>query len=302
MATTLAHANMANDEAKASSQTEQLDKISLPVDILPEEKRVNEQVNVVFKLVKKRRGRTYLDNCCDPVPNPENNNIPERIWLLSGANDIWESKVENILKDKNRYERARRGMDIVFHDGVCRVRTTDLLRLKFLRNHIKNVGKKRAGAGNYDFYEYSPADEQKERMAKQLLKIELVRTIEKMPFEKVRKLASFFAIPFVDEIGLPKTEDGIKTELMLKADSDPATVQKHIDSKEVEVAYLVKKAILDGKVDLGGESGNITWANGKGFIGKLPSTRKGYEYLTELALTNSEEGRNFKEKLEQIVA
>jgi hypothetical protein len=295
----LAQSQMANK--KQLTPGEKLDQIQIPSDILPEEKRPEGVYNIIFKLAKKKKGRTYLDNCGDPVPNPKNGNRPERIWLLAGASSIWESDVENILKDKARYERARRGMDIVFIDGVCRVRSADVLRLEFMRANAKNIGKNRGGAGPFDYYEYNPAQEQKERMAKQILKIEIILKLKELSEEKVKKLASFFAIPFVDELGMPISPDGLRTELMLKADTDPATVQKHIDSKEVEVSYLVKRAIIDNKIDLGGESRNAVWANGQGHIAKIPALKKPYEYLTELAMTNSDEGRKFKEQLEQIV-
>lgn len=298
-AITLAQSQAANKGEETS--LEKLDSIYIPTDILPEEKAKEGVYNILFKLVKKKSGRSYLDNCGDPVPNPNNKNIPERIWLLAGATSIWESDVENILKDKNRYDRARRGMDIVFVDGVCRVRSNDLLRLQFMRANAKNVGKNRSGAGKFDYYEYDPAQEQKDRMAKQLLKIEMVLKVKDMSEDKVAKLAAFFAIPFVDELGVKKSPEGLRTELMLKADTDPATFQKYMDSKEVEISYMVKRAIIDNKIDLGGESGTATWAQSRGFIAKVPPTRKAYEYLTELALTNSEEGRNFKQQLEQIV-
>jgi hypothetical protein len=173
--------------------------------------------------------------------------------------------------------------------------------LEFMRKNKHNVGKRISGAGKFDFYEYDPATEQKERMAKQLLKIEMVVKVKEMPEDRMKKLASFFGIAFVDELGQLKSAEGIRTELMLKADNDPVTFQKYIDSKEVEISYLVKRAIIDAKIDLGGQTGNATWANGKGFIAKIPSSRKPYEYLTELAMTNSDEGRKFKEQLETLI-
>ncbi len=294
----------ADNVAKQESAMSKLDRIQIPTDITPNERQPEGVYNVIFKLVKKSKGRHWLDNCSTEVPNPENNNIPERLWLLSGAKGVWESEVENILKDKNRYDRARRGMDIVFVDGVCRVRSTDTLRLKFLKLHPKNVGDRKQGALGSDFYEYSPAKEQAERQQKQLLKIEMVlkakELSEKDP-DKLRKIASYLGVPFVDELGMAKSPDGIATDVMLRADTDPVTFQKCLDSRDVEVSFLVKRAIIDAKIDLGGQSGNATWANGKGYIAKVPSTRKPYEYLTELALTNSDEGRKFLEQLKTIV-
>jgi hypothetical protein len=122
-----------------------------------------------------------------------------------------------------------------------------------------------------------------------------------MEVGKMRKLASFLGVIFYDDLGQPKTDEGIRTELMIKADNDPVGFSKYLDSKEVDIAYMVKRAILDAKIDLTGQSGNAIWANGKGFIAKIPSTRKPYEYLTELAMTNSDEGKAFLEQLQTVI-
>jgi|SRR6185503_1581087 len=297
-------ANSANTEAKTKNKLDELDAIKLPPDIFQEEKaQPKTDYNVIFKLVKPKKGRTWLDNCCDNVKNPKTGKS-ERIWLLNGAHSIWDSEIENILKDKDRYNRARRGMDIIFVDGVCRIKSSDERFLEFMRVHKKNVGKARAGAGNLDFYEYSPADEQQERHKKQLLKVQMVLKAGEMDCSENgigRKLAAFLGIKMTDqEIGIPKEPQEIQTELMLKADTDPVTFQKYVDSKEVEIAWMVRKAIVENKIDLGGESKSVTWSNGKGFITKIPSTRKPYEYLSELAMTNSDEGRRFLEQLKTI--
>lgn len=291
--------------AQEKAQVDALDKIQIPTDLIPTEIKPEGAYNVIFKLVKKRRGRHHLDNFTDPVPNPDNNNVPERMCLLAGATDVWETKCENILKDKARYDRARRGMDIIFLDGVCRVRSTDVLRLKFLRLHPKNVGDRKVGSIGSDFYEYSPAREQEDRLKKQMMKVQMVLKAGEMDCSENgygRKIASFLGIKMVDEdLGIPKMPDAIKTELVLKADSDPVSFQKYVDSKEVEIQWFVRKAISDAKIDLGGATGNVTWSSGKGFIAKIPSTRKPLEYLTELALTNSEDGRRFREQLETVI-
>jgi hypothetical protein len=298
--------NAASAEMAAAKKSDSLDRIVIPTDIREEEKVIPTEYNVVFKLVKPKKGRTWLDNCCDNVPNPNKNNVPERIWLLNGAHSIWDSEIENLLKDKDRYNRARRGRDIVFIDGVCRVNSTDALMLEFMRKSKKNVGSKRGGNGSLDFYEYNPAVEQEERHKKQLIKVQMVVKAGELDCSENgygRKLAAFLGITMTDpELGIPKSAKEIQTELMLRADSDPATFQKHIDSKEVEVSWLVRKAIVDNKIDLGGDSRNVTWASGKGFITKRPADRKAYEYLTELALTNSDEGRKFLENLKTAIA
>lgn len=297
MATRLQHVHSSNQTQ--TNALDELDKIQIPTDILEEEKP-QEVYNVIYKLVKKKKGRLWLDNCCDNVKNPTTNKT-ERIWLFNGVDSIWNTDLENILKDKSRYERARKGRDLIFVDGILRIRSDDKLAIEFLDRNTNNIGKRRAGSGKCDYYKYDPQQEQKDRMDKQMLKINMVIKAKEMPIDSAKKLASFFGIAFVDEIGQVKSDEGIRTELMLKADSDPVTFSKHIDSKEVEISFLVKRGILENKIDLGGEQRNATWAKGGGFIAKIPSIRKPYEYLTELAMTNSDDGRKFKEQLETIV-
>lgn len=299
MATSLSNVQSADSEARTSKKITEIDSIRIPTDILLGEKPP-ETKNVIFKLVKKKRGRLNLDNCCDNVINPKTK-MPERIWLFNGARSIWDSELENILKDKVRYERARTGRDIIFKDGILMVRSSDVLMLEFLRANTHNVGKDRVGSGKYDFYEYDPKQEQQDRMSKQIFKIEMVGKAKDMEINAAKKLASYFGISFYDEIGQLKSDDGIRTELMIRADNDPVTFSNYVNSKEVEVAYLVKRGILDAKIDTNTANGIARWANGKGEICKVPKDRKPYEYLTELAMTNSDEGRQFKEQLEQMI-
>ena len=258
----------------------------------------SERKYVIFRLVKKKRGRTYVDGICDNVPNPKTNKR-ERIWLLNGADSIWQSELTELLKDKDYVSRNRRSL--IFEDGICRVAIHDERALEFARVTTKNVGKNRTGSGKFDFYEYDALEEQVSRLKKQMTKIEVILKVKDMPTDKMKKLASFLGIMPFDELGQLKGDEGIRTELLLKAESMPETVDKYFDSKEVEISYLVKRGIVEAKIDLTGQTGNALWADGKGFICKIPAGRKAYEYLTELAMTNSDEGRSFKTQLEQIV-
>jgi hypothetical protein len=252
----------------------------------------------IFKLAKNKKGRVHIDGICDNVMNPKTNKR-ERIYLLQGASSIWETDLEGILKDKESYKNRRRSL--LFVDGVCRIRSDWENWLAFAKTTTHNVGKRRVGLGKFDFYEYDAAEEQKLRLARQTFKLETVIKVSKMDEEPMKKLASFVGVVFYDELGQPKSADGIRTELLIKADVQPELISKHIGSKEVEVSYLVKRAIIDAKIDLQGQSGNAIWANGAGFICKIPSARKPHEYLLELAMTNSDEGRKFKQQLETLI-
>lgn len=253
------------------------------------------QEYIIFRLVKKKRGRTHIDGICDNVLNPKTNRR-ERIWLLNGADSIWQSELLEVLKDKDYVKRNRRSL--LFEDGVARIHVNDERSIEFAKANTNNVGKNRTNPGKYSYYEYNAAAEQEDRLKLQMSRINMITQAKEMPSEKMRKLASFLGVVFYDDLGQPKGDDGIRTELMLKADTQPLLFSKYIDSEEVDIAYMVKKAIIDTKIDLTGQNGNALWANGKGFICKIPAGRKPHEYLTELAMTNSEQGRTFKEQLQ----
>jgi hypothetical protein len=71
-----------------------------------------------------------------------------------------------------------------------------------------------------------------------------------------------------------------------------------MDSKEVEVAYLIREAMVNSKIDTQRQHGKAYWANG-GLICPIPNGRKPIEYLTELALMPNDEGKQFLERLQQ---
>ncbi len=257
------------------------------------------QQYVVFRLVKKKVKRLTLDGICHNVMNPKTN-IPETIRLIRGAPSIWTSELTEFLKDKEYCSKNRIGMQ--FLDGICRIASDELNRLEYGRYHKSNVGKNRNDSGKFDFYEYDAAEEQKMRHEKQMSRINTIQAISAMDEKKMVKLALFLGIkPYDEEVGLPKTPDGYRGELLIKADTQPEIVNKYLNAKEVEVAYLIRKAITDAKIDLGGQGGSVIWAAGGGHIGRIPQNRKPMEYLTELAMTNSQEGKQFKEQLEQMI-
>jgi len=258
------------------------------------------QQNVIFKLVgNKRNGRVYVDGIDDAVMNPKTEKR-ERIWLLNSADSIWQSDLVELLKDKDFMRRNRRSL--LFEGGVCRIPTWDDRALEFARACRHNIGSKDRRTGSkYEFIEYDPIKQQEEAINKEYFEIEMVLKARDMEVNKMKKLANFLGIAFNDDFGQYKGDDGIRRELIVAAKRNPKNFEKYLDSREVEIAYLVKKAIQDAKIDLTAQGGNAIWAGGKGFIAKIPSVRKPVEYLTELAMTNSEEGRNFKEQLEQIV-
>lgn len=250
----------------------------------------------IFKLVKSRSGGYSIDGI-DDVINPKTGRL-ERIHLITGANSIWSSELTELLKDKDYTDRNRRSLR--FEAGVMRVPDWDKLALEFIsvcRHFIDNPS--RRSGSKHEFFEYNPQKQAEAALKKELLELDMALAVKDMKEEQVRKLASFFGVAFVDDLGQAKTADGIRRELMLVAKRNPVEFEKHLQSKEVEVQYLVKKAILDARIDLGGVGGNVTWATG-GYIAKLPAGTPALKYLTDLALTNSAEGRQFLEQLQKL--
>jgi hypothetical protein len=258
---------------------------------------VGQQQFVVFKLVRKVR-RMTIDGICHYVINPKTGN-PETIRLINGAGSIWSSDLTELLKDKAYISKNRIGLQ--FLDGVCRIGVHEKTKLEFARMNANNVGKVRNGAGKFDYYEYDAAEEQKMANEETVNRLNLLTTIATMEEEKMVRLALYMNIKTTDDIGIPRNPQGYRTELMLMADKRPKDVLKYMNSKEVDVSYMIRKGLIEGKIDLGGATGNVTWAAGGGFIGKIPKSRQALEYLTELAMTNSNEGIRFKEQLEKMI-
>lgn len=250
----------------------------------------------IFKLVNKKKGRYYIDGCNDVV-NPKTGK-QERIWLLSGAHSIWSSELQELLKDKNYVNNNR--ISLEFQDGVMRVGLHEINKLEWIKvcNHlISDPSKRNSTTSRHPFFEYDPEKQQKAALEKEMLEIEMVRKAAEQPADKMRKHASFLGIIFSDELGMPKTDEGVRAEYMLRAKRNPVHFKETMDSKEVDIQWLVKKAILDAKIDLGKGGGSIYWSQG-GFITKLPTGRKPLEYLTEFAMTNADESKAFVEQLQ----
>tara|TARA_R110000868_G_scaffold36279_4_gene128930 strand:- start:4067 stop:4972 length:906 start_codon:yes stop_codon:yes gene_type:complete len=251
---------------------------------------------IIFKLVDtKKKGRVYVDGIDDDIMNPITKKR-ERIWLLSGTSSIWSSELVEQLKDKDFVRNNRRSLK--FEGGIFRVPSWDERCIEFIRNcrHLIDNPNRRTGS-KFEFFEYNPAKQQEEALKREMLEIDMAIAAREMPMDKARKLASFLGVIFFDELGQPKTDDGIKRELMILAKRNPKKFQQNIDSKEVEVAYYIRKAIIESKISLE-MNGNVTWATG-GFITKIPTSQKAQsqKYLLELAMTNSSEGQMFLEQL-----
>jgi hypothetical protein len=253
----------------------------------------------IFKLVNNtRKGGVHVPGI-DDVINPATNRM-ERVRLLTGVDTIWLKEQKDITPEY--VKNNQRSLSFVRGTKILRIPDYDHTALEFARITRHNIGSPSNKTGShFEFYEYNPAREQEEMLRREELEIDMAILAKGMAADKMRKHAAFLGLRLIDDLGMPKTDDGIRREYIVYAKRYPEYFQRTVESKEVELAWSIKRAILDGKIEIGREPGRVYWANGGGLIGSYSTKNESAEkYLLNLATTNSEEGRIFKERLQQI--
>lgn len=256
-------------------------------------------VNVIYRLKDTtKNGRVHIDGCADAW-NPKLNRM-DRIWLLTGTQTIWQTELGEVLKDRDFIRSNKR--QITFEGRVLRVASYDKLMIEFLEaspHYMGNPNNKTIS--RTPFYKWDPVAQQKAAMAKKMLGVQMVVKANEQQPDKMKRHAFFLGIPMVDEMGIPKTDEGIRMDYMTYASDNPELFQNSFGSKEVDVKYMVRRAILDAKIDVGSGHGRIVWAKTGGYIANVPMNMEATVYLTELALTNSQEGKTFLEQLQENI-
>lgn len=279
-----------------------------PVDYIPE--TVEEQPStspdfIIFKLANSNReGGVHIpgiDYVIDPrtiTDKKRNGNGPEMIRLLTGVPTVWAKEQKEIdkeyIKRNVRYTTFPRGSKFIT------VPTWDTAQIEFMRLTRHNIKSQNRKTGSkLEFTEYDPNEHAKALLDKELLEVEMVALAGNQPIEKIRPHAFYLGIKFVDEYQIPKPEGRLKAEYMLAAKRDPKTFKATIDSEEVSIQYMIRNAIVEGKIDISKGDGYAYHAGGAR-ICLLPKTEKPLKTLTELAITKNKEGREFKEQLKKI--
>jgi hypothetical protein len=267
----------------------------------PETPTVPQTKYHIFKLVNSnKKGGTYIPNI-DDVINPETGK-EERMRLLVGVDTIWVKDQKNVDADYIR----QNAKSLCFPRGakVLRIPDWDKTSLEFARLCRHNIGNPNRKSGSkFEFYEYDPAKQAKDALERESLEIDMAIIARELDETTMKKYCSFLKISMHDELGELKTTDFLRKELMLYAKRNPVVFKDLVNnkSKEVEINYLVKKAIISAKIDIGSQPGRAFWASGGGLIGIIPNNRQPADYLTELALTNTEEGRQFQKQLKDSI-
>lgn len=250
---------------------------------------------VVFKLKGNQKKGVYIDGQ-DDVVNPATGKT-ERIRLLTGVSTIWLSEQKDV--DKEYIRNNKRSLE--FRGRVCRISKLDTAGLEFARICNSNISvKNRIRVPRFEFFEYDPARQAEEAMKREMLELDMAIAAKEMDKDKLKKYASFIGVQLVNELGQVKPENAIRQEVMLFAKKNPSVFDSLIkNSKEVDIHWQIKSAILENLIDISKEPGSAHWGSG-GIIAKIPAGKNPVKYLTDLAMTNSEDGRNFLNNLKSI--
>lgn len=250
----------------------------------------------IFRLVDTKRGDAKL-TMQGIMDIPDENGIMARVRLLKGHPEKWQSKQKDLLPD---YIRANR-REFDFQNKTLMVDSSDANAVWFFENHPCNVDSKNKQIGKkHYFYEWNPDRQAKAEREIRLKKVDAIKFASTATVEKMRKHALYLGISFSDAVGMPKTDDAIRNDYELYAEAEPIRFMESADSKDVEISFMIKKAIQDARIDLGRQPNQVFWADG-GFICRVPVARKEVDYLIELAQTNNDEGKKFLEQLQGLV-
>ncbi len=221
------------------------------------------------------------------------------IRLLNGVNTIWAKEQKHLTEDyvkKNvrtiHFPRGNKFISVPAWDKVA------IEFMKVCRHNIENP--LRVSGSKLEFFEYDPNKAARAALEKELLEVEMVRNAYDAPEKDMRQHAAFLGILFHTEIGTLKTEETLRMDYVLAAKRDPKTFKETFQSKQVSIQYKIRAAIIDGKIDIGKEVGKAFWGKSGSLICNYPKTEKPLTFLTNLAMTPNEEGKDFLEKLNAI--
>jgi hypothetical protein len=260
----------------------------------------NASAGTTFKIFKlsdtKKNGKYHMEGI-DDVWNEKKGRM-ERIRLLRGYPSIWVEDQKGL--EKSFVEQNRRSL--IFDRRVLRIPDYDVEALEFLNLCNANLDNaNRKGTRKITFFQWNPQRTAELERAKRVAKVEAIKYASLASDEEMRKHCNFLGITFTDELGMPKSMDALRNDYELYAEAQPNKFMQSAGSKEVEIAFIVKKALIDNKIDTTTKRGSAYWSNNGGFICKIPSDKKPQNYLVEFAMFPQDESKAFLEQLKKLV-
>jgi len=261
--------------------------------------------SVILKLMNPQQGNVYCPVYAENVKNPKTGNY-DTVRLLKGVYTIWQSEQTTVTEQYAKRNRR----SFVFHsflDGngntqsSCTIFANDVTAIEAVKYLPANMDSEQPNRGSkFSFYEYNPTKQAEEQLSNQRLMVSAMQKAFTVDESQMRKHAWYLGVPLADEMGQTKGVDLLRQDYALKAQQQPKVFLDTLESPLVHVSFAVKKALSDGKIDLGRQVGTAHWSNG-GFICKIPSNQKAADYLVELAMLPTEDGILFKDQLEKTL-
>jgi hypothetical protein len=251
----------------------------------------------IYKLTDTKKNGKYHMEGIDDVMHPERKRI-ERVRLLTGYPSIWVEDQKGL--EKSFVEQNRRSL--IFDRRVLRVADYDVEALEFLslcNANLDNANRK--GTRKITFFQWNPQRTAELERAKRVAKVEAIKYASLASDEEMRKHCNFLGISFVDDLGMPKSMEALRNDYELYAEAQPNKFMQSAGTKEVEIAFIVKKALIDNKIDTTTKAGSAYWSNNGGFICKIPADKKAHNYLVDFAMFPQDESKAFLEQLKKLM-
>ena len=117
-------------ESQSSTETPTLNELvgsnSGSFSSVIETDNIPQRQYVVFRLVRKKQRRLWLDGICDNCYNPKTKET-ERAYLIRGTKSIWQSDLTDLIKDMDKPNSyiSKNRIGLLFEDGICRIPITE---------------------------------------------------------------------------------------------------------------------------------------------------------------------------------
>lgn len=263
----------------------------------------NVQVNRIFKLSNdKRKGKVFIDveeDVIDPVTGNQ-----RRMRLLRGAKSIWmDEQLPTVFPEKYVNKNI---LSLEFDDGVMILSPNEPLKIQAaLNTNCNEAVKKKAGIYAKHkpvyFYEWNPVEQNQKSIAEEDAVIKAMQMAMTANVEEMIPHAHYLNIEFADEMGVGFDEGALRAAYIRYAKNKADKFLKSVHSPTVKIAFMIKKAIDKGLIDLGKQAGAAYWMDG-GFITTLPEGRDSSQYLIEFATTHGGANTAFMSQLKELTS
>jgi hypothetical protein len=271
-------------------------------NVLNEENENQGSGNVIFRLVdNNKKGGVYID-CEDYVINPKTKQM-DSIHLLVGENEIWGSELKEKygINFNDTIHKIKR-LSLKFENRTLTIPDWDTPAIEFLRHTRYCIDNKHNKIkGRVQYYEYNPLKEAELANYRMTKEMEAMEKLFSLDEGKVKKLCIYLNIPLNDTLGEIKPIQLLKRDLGIKIKNDPENFLNLSMSEEVEINYMVLKAIKDSKIDISqiNTNGKIYWATGSLICASIDNNAK--NTLVQLALSKTNGGNEFLEQLKKVL-